>query len=158
MAITEKQHPEGGHDPAGTQPEKRCLKVTIGTLPEGCPEGHPRPMNRKFTAFPTSPCDDCLGDSNKHLETDAGLALYCEHESALALCEHNRWRVISPLTFDEAAAVLEACVTARKLPEVEEDELPGERDFQPWQPQRIWTSPARSDASPTHRRPKAPAR
>ena len=57
-----------------------------------------------------------------------------------------------------AAAVLEACVTARKLPEVEEEELPGERDFQPWQPQRIWTSPARSDASPAHRRPKAPAR
>ncbi|MFM7627810.1 MAG: hypothetical protein ACKO7G_15380 [Gammaproteobacteria bacterium] len=110
-------------------------------------------MNRKLTSFPTAPCDDCLGDSSKHLETDAGLALYCEHESALALCEHNRWRVISPLTFNEAAAVLEACVTARHIPEVdlEEDELPRERSFQPLQPQRVWTAPA-------HRRPKAPAR
>ena len=117
-------------------------------------------MNRKFTAFPTSPCDECLGDSSKHLETDAGLALYCQHESALALCEHNRWRVISPLTFDEAAAVLEACVTARKLPEVEpqEDSFAGSSDFQPWQPQRIWTAPARPAASAAHRRPKAPAR
>jgi len=110
-------------------------------------------MDRKFTAFPTAPCDDCIGDSSKHLETDAGLALYCEHESALALCEHNRWRVISPLTFDEAAAVLEACVTARRIPEadLEEEELPGERSFQPLQPQRVWTAPA-------HRRSKVPAR
>ena len=117
-------------------------------------------MDRKFSAFPTSPCDDCLGDSSKHLDTDAGLALYCEHESALALCEHNRWRVISPLTFDEAAAVLEACVSARRLPEVEDedDTLPGEQGFRPWQPQRIWTAPARPAASPAHRRPKSPAR
>lgn len=117
-------------------------------------------MNRKFTAFPTSPCDDCLGDSSKHLETDAGLALYCEHESALALCEHNRWRVISPLSLKEAAAVLEACVTARQTPEVEISEMEerassGERPFQPWQPQRIWTAPGASSA---HRRPKTPAR
>lgn len=110
-------------------------------------------MNRKFNAFPTAPCDDCLGDSSKHLETDAGLAIYCEHESALALCEHNRWRVISPLTFDEAAAVLEACVTARRIPEADlaEEAVPGERSFQPLQPQRVWTAPA-------HRRPKVPAR
>ena len=132
--------------------------MTIGTFRGMGPQGHPQAMNCKFNAFPTSPCDDCLGDSKKHLETDAGLALYCEHESALALCEHNRWRVISPLTFDEAAAVLEACVAARKLPEVEEEELPGERGFQRWQPQRIWTSPARTDAAPGHRRPKAPTR
>lgn len=110
-------------------------------------------MNRKFTAFPTAPCDDCLGDSSKHLETDAGLALYCVHESALALCEHNRWRVISPLTVNEAAAVLEACVSARRLPEVEleGDDPPRERSFQPLQPQRVWTAPAQ-------RRTKAPAR
>lgn len=110
-------------------------------------------MNRKFTALPTSPCDDCVGDSSKHLETSAGVAVYCEHESALALCEHNRWRVISPLTLDEAAAVLEACVTARQLPEAEpeQDEQPSPRGFRPLQPQRIWTAPA-------HRRPKAPAR
>ncbi|MFM7709061.1 MAG: hypothetical protein ACKO9D_13800, partial [Gammaproteobacteria bacterium] len=99
------------------------------------------------------PCDDWMSDPRKHLQTDAGLSLFCEHESALALCEHNRWRVISPLTFNEAAAVLEACVTARHIPEVdlEEDELPRERSFQPLQPQRVWTAPA-------HRRPKAPAR
>ena len=84
-------------------------------------------MNRKFTALPTSPCDDCLGDPNKHLATDAGLALYCEHESALALCEHNRWRVISPLSLDEAAAVLEACVTSRQVREVEDSGLYAER-------------------------------
>lgn len=118
-------------------------------------------MDRKFTAFPTSPCDDCLADSGKHLETDAGLALYCEHESALALCEHNRWRVISPLTFHEAAAVLEACVTVRRSPEAEaEDEpLPGEQEFRPWHRRHIWTPPARATAAPpAHRRRKTPAR
>ena len=117
-------------------------------------------MTRKFTALPTAPCDDCVGDSSKHLETDAGVALYCEHENALALCEHNRWRVISPLTLDEAAAVLEACITARHIPEVDlnEDELPGERSFRPLQPRRLWVAPARPSVSPAHRRPKAPAR
>ena len=96
-------------------------------------------MDRKFTAFPTTPCDHCLGDASRHLETDAGLALYCEHEGALALCEHNRWRVISPLTLDEAAAVLEACVSSRRLPQ--EDPLPVERPL-PSQP-RVGTVPAR---------------
>jgi hypothetical protein len=68
--------------------------------------------------------------------------------------------VISPLTFDEAAAVLEACVTARQLPEAEvvDEPLESEQSFRPWQPQRIWTAPARAAASASHRRPKAPAR
>lgn len=113
-------------------------------------------MSRAFTAFPTNPCDECLGDSAKHLQTDAGLALYCEHEGALALCEHNRWRVISPLTFDEAAAVLEACVTARRITEVDDETLPSSGDFQPWQPQRIVTG--RAPSAHAHHRPKVPAR
>lgn len=112
-------------------------------------------MNRKFSAFPTTPCDECLGNTEKHLQTEAGLALYCEHEGALALCEHNRWRVISPLTFDEAAAVLEACVTSRRISEVEDDPQP-QADFQPWQPQRISTQ--RPMAAQAGRRPKAPLR
>ena len=80
-------------------------------------------MFSAFNALPTTPCDECLGNTEKHLQTDAGLALYCEHEAALALCEHNRWRVISPLTFDEATAVLEACVTARKITEIDDSEM-----------------------------------
>jgi hypothetical protein len=112
-------------------------------------------MSRTFQAFPTTPCDECLGNTERHLQTEAGLALYCEHEAALALCEHNRWRVISPLTFDEATAVLEACVTARKIAEVD-DETTQPTDFQPWQPQRIMTD--RSASTQAHRRTKAPAR
>jgi hypothetical protein len=100
-------------------------------------------MSRTFQAFPTTPCDECLGNTERHLQTEAGLALYCEHEAALALCEHNRWRVISPLTFDEATAVLEACVTARKITEIDDSEMEDARmpasDFQPWQPARIQT-------------------
>jgi hypothetical protein len=111
-------------------------------------------MSRAFSAFPTNPCDECLGDSAKHLQTDAGLALYCEHEGALALCEHNRWRVISPLTLDEAAEVLEACVSARRLTEVDDEVSVPSADFQPWQPPRIVTRPA----AHVHRRPKSPAR
>jgi hypothetical protein len=112
-------------------------------------------MSPAFSAFPTTPCDECLSNAEKHLRTEAGLALYCEHEGALALCEHNRWRVISPLTFDEAAAVLEACVTARKIAEVD-DETTQPTDFQPWQPQQVVTT--RGSTDPDHRRSKAPAR
>jgi len=130
-------------------------KMTFGTSTALPRRGRLTSMNRPFNAFPTTPCDECLGNADKHLQTDAGLALYCEHEGALALCEHNRWRVISPLTFDEAAAVLEACVTARKIAEVD-DETTQPTDFQPWQPQRIMTD--RSASTQAHRRTKAPAR
>jgi len=139
--------------PSGTKNSSR--KMTFGTSTARRHGGRLNPMNRSFNAFPTTPCDECLGNADKHLQTDAGLALYCEHEGALALCEHNRWRVISPLTFDEAAAVLEACVTARKIAEVD-DETTQPTDFQPWQPQRIMTD--RSASTQAHRRPKAPAR
>ena len=60
----------------------------ISTAPLG--RGRLKPMSRAFQAFPTTPCDECLGNTEKHLQTDAGLALYCEHEAALALCEHKR--------------------------------------------------------------------
>ena len=117
-------------------------------------------MSRPFSAFPTTPCDECLGSAEKHLQTDAGLALYCEHEGALALCEHNRWRVISPLTFDEATAVLEACVTARKITEIEDTDIKDMQmdaaDFQPWQPPRIQTQ--RPTAVPADRRAAATSR
>jgi len=117
-------------------------------------------MSRPFNAFPTTPCDECLGNAEKHLQTDAGLALYCEHEAALALCEHNRWRVISPLTFDEATAVLEACVTARKITEIDDSEIEDARmrasDFQPWRPARIQTQ--RPAAAPAARRANAASR
>ena len=115
-------------------------------------------MTRSFNAFPTTPCDECLGNPEKHLQTEAGLALYCEHEGALALCEHNRWRVISPLTFNEAAAVLEACVVARQVAAVD-DEITADRGtFQPLQPQRIWSGAPAQQTAHAHRRPKAPAR
>lgn len=117
-------------------------------------------MSRAFHAFPTTPCDECLGHTEKHLQTDAGLALYCEHEGALALCEHNRWRVISPLTFDEATAVLEACLTARKITEIDDSEIEDARtrtsDFQPWQPARIQTQ--RTATAPAGRRADAASR
>lgn len=112
-------------------------------------------MFSAFNALPTTPCDECLGNTEKHLQTDAGLALYCEHEAALALCEHNRWRVISPVTFDEATAVLEACVTARKITQTEDAQM-GASDFQPWQPPRIQTQ--RSAAAPADRRTNTTSR
>ncbi len=113
-------------------------------------------MFSAFNALPSTPCDECLGNTEKHLQTDAGLALYCEHEAALALCEHNRWRVISPLTFDEATAVLEACITGRKIAEIEDARGDSFDDFQPWQPPRIQTQ--RSAAVPADRRTKTISR
>ena len=138
----------------GPNLEKSRPNMTFGisTAPPG--RGRLSPMSRPFSAFPTTPCDECLGSAEKHLQTEAGLALYCEHEGALALCEHNRWRVISPLTFDEATAVLEACITARKITEIQDGDLEdvrmGAADFQPWQPPRIQAQ--RPAAVPADRR------
>ena len=134
--------------------------MTLGISTASLGRGKLKPMSRAFHALPTTPCDECLGNTEKHLQTDAGLALYCEHEAALALCEHNLWRVISPLTFDEAAAVLEACVTARKITEIEDTDIQHVRmdaaDFQPWQPPRIQTQ--RPTAVPADRRANATSR
>ena len=144
----------------GPNLEKSRPNMTFGisTAPPG--RGRLSPMSRPFSAFPTTPCDECLGSAEKHLQTEAGLALYCEHEGALALCEHNRWRVISPLTFDEATAVLEACVTARKITEIEDTDIKDMQmdaaDFQPWQPPRIQTQ--RPTAVPADRRAAATSR
>lgn len=134
--------------------------MTFGISTASLSKGRLKPMSLAFHAFPTTPCDECLGNTEKHLQTDAGLALYCEHEAALALCEHNRWRVISPLTFDEATAVLEACITARKITEIEDTDIQDVRmdaaDFQPWQPSRIQTQ--RAEAAPAPRRANAASR
>lgn len=134
--------------------------MTFGISTASPGRGRLKSMSRTFQAFPTTPCDECLGNTERHLQTEAGLALYCEHEAALALCEHNRWRVISPLTFDEATAVLEACVTARKITEIDDSEMEDARmpasDFQPWRPARIQTQ--RTAAAPAPRRANAASR
>jgi hypothetical protein len=129
--------------------------MTFGTSTASPGRGRLRVMILSFSSFPTTPCDECLGNSEKHLQTEAGLALYCEHEGALALCEHNRWRVISPLTFDEATAVLEACVAARKITDIEDVQMDA-ADFQPWQPPRIQTQ--RPAAAAAARRANAASR
>jgi hypothetical protein len=156
--VEKQQFPSHIHLRPELQKSRSNMTFGISTASPG--RGTLDPMSRPFNAFPTTPCDECLGNTEKHLQTDAGLALYCEHEAALALCEHNRWRVISPLTFDEAAAVLEACVTARKITEIDDSEIEDARmrasDFQPWRPARIQTQ--RTAAAPAPRRANAASR
>lgn len=70
-------------------------------------------MTFKPPSLPTAPCDDCLRDDRRYRSTSVGFALYCEHEGALAVLENERWRVVSPLTLDEAALALESMRLAR---------------------------------------------
>lgn len=55
--------------------EKSRPNMTFGisTAPPG--RGRLSPMSRPFSAFPTTPCDECLGSAEKRLQTEAELAL-----------------------------------------------------------------------------------
>lgn len=71
-------------------------------------------MHFRNPSVPTAPCDECLRDPRSHRSTPVGVALYCEHESALGVCENERWRVVSPVTIDEAVLALESMILARE--------------------------------------------